>query len=57
MQKYCFKKEAKEHLMEKEKCRDKADKYIELEFDKCSADKAPYTMGRSQNVKNVTNIL
>ena len=53
---FCVRQKAIEHLQEREKCADKADRYVNYVFDKCKNDTAPFTSA-SRKVKTMTNIL
>jgi len=42
---FCMKDMAVSHLMEKEKCADKAERYVKYVFAKCKSDTAPFSGG------------
>ena len=54
---FCVKEVATEHLKEREKCADKADRFVNYVFDKCKSDTAPFSSGRQRRVKTFTDIL
>lgn len=55
---FCMKDMAISHLMEREKCADKAERYINYVFARCKNDSAPFTAGNKQRkVKTLTDIL
>jgi hypothetical protein len=55
---FCVKDMAISHLMEREKCADKAERYVEYVFSKCKSDTAPFSGGnRQRKVKTLTDIL
>lgn len=43
--------------MERSKCADKAERYVDYVFNKCKADTAPFTKGNQRNVKKLTDVL
>mmetsp|Transcript_17934 Transcript_17934/g.30509 ORF Transcript_17934/g.30509 Transcript_17934/m.30509 type:complete len:82 (+) Transcript_17934:579-824(+) len=51
-QSFCYKQVASNNLMAKKKCSAKASKYVDFVFDKCVADKSPFAVGRSTNIRN-----
>lgn len=44
---FCVKEKAIEYLAERQKCADKADRYVNYVFEKCKADTAPFTGGNN----------
>ena len=54
---FCVKDVAIEHLKERQKCADKADRYVDYIFDRCKTDTAPFAAGRQRKVKTFTEIL
>ena len=53
---FCVREKAIEHLKERDKCAEKAERYVNYVFDKCKNDTAPFTSA-SRKVKTMTNIL
>ena len=53
---FCVREKATEHIKERDKCAEKADRYINYVFDKCKNDTAPFSAAR-RRVKTLTNIL
>ena len=45
---YCVKEKATEFLSERQKCAEKADRYVNYVFEKCKNDTAPFTGGSNQ---------
>lgn len=45
------------HLMEKEKCAPKAERFVNYVFEKCKSDYAPFVEGKKRKVKALTDIL
>lgn len=43
--------------MERSKCAEKAERYVDYVFNKCKADTAPFTKGNQRNVKKLTDVL
>jgi hypothetical protein len=43
---------AVEHLKEKVKCGEKADRYVDYVFDKCKVDNAPYNSKKGGKLRN-----
>lgn len=54
---FCVRELAIEHLKEKSKCLEKADRYVDYVFEKCKNDTAPLSSTRTNKLKNLTNIL
>jgi len=55
---FCMKDLAISHLMERDKCAEKAERYINYVFDRCKTDTAPFSGGsRQRKVKTLTDIL
>jgi hypothetical protein len=54
---YCVRELAQEHLEEKEKCKEKAERYVNYVFDRCSKDMAPFESGAQRKVKNISSML
>jgi hypothetical protein len=54
---FCVRELAIEHLKEKSKCVEKADRYVDYVFEKCKNDTAPINSSRTNKLKNLTNIL
>lgn len=55
---FCLKDLAIEHLREREKCADKADRYVNYVFEKCKNDRSPFAGGSAGGIsKNVSNII
>lgn len=54
---FCMKDLATSHLMEREKCAEKAERFVGYVFERCKKDYAPFTSGRKQKVKTLTDIL
>ena len=55
---FCVKEKATEFLAERQKCAEKADRYVNYVFEKCKSDTAPFTAGMSQRkAKTLTTIL
>ena len=42
----CMKDLAISHLMERDKCAEKADRFVNYVFERCKNDSAPFTGGR-----------
>lgn len=42
---FCMKDLATSHLMERDKCADKAERYVNYVFEKCKSDSAPFSGG------------
>ncbi len=45
------------HLMERDKCADKAERYVEYVFKRCKIDSAPFTGRGTEKVRKMTDIL
>lgn len=43
---FCMKDLAISHLMERDKCAEKADRFVNYVFKRCKNDSAPFTGGR-----------
>jgi hypothetical protein len=43
---FCMKDLAISHLMERDKCAEKADRFVNYVFERCKNDSAPFTGGR-----------
>ena len=56
-QRYCVRNQAIEHLKEKNKCAQKAPKFVDYVFDKCSSDLAPFNKPRSSGLNNLKNVV
>jgi hypothetical protein len=54
---YCIRELAQEHLEEKEKCKEKAERYVNYVFDRCSKDMSPFESGAQRKVKNISSML
>lgn len=54
---FCIKDMAISNLMEREKCADNAERFVEYVFKKCRDDSAPFTAGAQRRVKSMTEIL
>jgi hypothetical protein len=54
---FCVRDIAIEHLKEKSKCADKADRYVDYVFEKCKNDTAPMNSSKSNKLKNLTSIM
>lgn len=54
---FCVRELAIEHLKEKSKCVEKADRYVDYVFEKCKNDTAPINSSRANKLRNLTNIL
>lgn len=54
---FCVKDVAIEHLKEKSKCFEKADRYVEYVFEKCKNDTAPINSGRANKLRSFTEIM
>jgi hypothetical protein len=54
---FCVRELAIEHLKEKTKCAQKADRYVDYVFEKCKNDTAPMNSSKSNKLKNLTSIL
>ena len=54
---FCMKDLAISLLMERDKCAEKADRFVNYVFERCKNDSAPFTGGRQKKVKTLTDIL
>ncbi len=54
---FCVRDIAIEHLKEKSKCADKADRYVDYVFEKCKNDTAPMNSSKSNKLKNLSSIM
>ena len=54
---FCMKDLAISHLMERDKCAEKADRFVNYVFERCKNDSPPITGGRQKKVKTLTDIL
>ena len=54
---FCIRDKAVSHLMERAKCADKAERYVDYVFNKCKNDSAPFSKGNQRSVKKLTDIL
>jgi hypothetical protein len=54
---FCVRDLAIEHLKEKSRCAEKADRYVDYVFEKCKNDTAPLNSSKANKLKNLTNIL
>ena len=54
---FCVKDLAIEHLKERSKCEDKADRYVDYIFEKCKADLAPMNQIKANKLKSFTDIM
>lgn len=46
-----------EHLKEKSKCTEKAERYIDYVFEKCKNDTSPINTGKIGKLKSLTEIM
>lgn len=54
---FCVRELAIEHLKEKSKCNEKADRYVDYVFEKCKNDTAPMNSSKASKLKSLTTIL
>jgi hypothetical protein len=54
---FCVKEVATEHLREKSKCAEKADRYVDYVFEKCKNDTSPINTGRVNKLKSLSEIM
>ena len=55
---FCMKDLATRHLTERDKCAEKAERYVNYIFERCKSDTAPFSGGsRQRKVKTLTDIL
>ena len=46
-----------EHLKEKNKCREKAERYVDYVFEKCKNDTAPINSSKANKLRSLTSIM
>jgi hypothetical protein len=54
---FCVRDLAIEHLKEKSKCAEKADRYVDYIFEKCKNDTAPINSSRANKLRSLTQIM
>ena len=54
---FCIREIAIEHLKEKSKCAEKADRYVDYVFEKCKNDTAPINSSRANKLRSLTSIM
>ena len=54
---YCVREVAIEHLKEKSKCVEKAERYVDYVFEKCKNDTAPINSSKANKLKSLTTIM
>lgn len=54
---FCVKDVAADHLKEKNKCKAKAERYVDYVFEKCKADTAPLNSSRVNKLRSFTDIM
>jgi hypothetical protein len=54
---FCVREVAIEHLKEKSKCAEKADRYVDYVFEKCKNDTAPINSSKANKLKSLTTIM
>lgn len=54
---FCVRELAIDHLKEKSKCAEKADRYVDYVFEKCKNDTAPMNASRANKLKSLTSIM
>lgn len=54
---FCVRELAIEHLKEKSKCAEKADRYVDYVFEKCKNDTAPINSSRSDKLRSLVDIM
>lgn len=54
---FCVKDLAIEHLKEKAKCKEKAERYVDYVFEKCKNDTAPMNSSKANKLKSLTSIM
>jgi hypothetical protein len=54
---FCVRDLAIEHLKEKSKCAEKADRYVDYVFEKCKNDTAPINSSKASKLKSLTTIM
>ena len=54
---FCVRELAVEHLKEKNKCKEKAERYVDYVFEKCKNDTAPINSSRANKLRSLTQIM
>lgn len=54
---FCIREIAIDHLKEKSKCSEKAERYVDYVFEKCKNDTAPMNTSRANKLKSLTTII
>ena len=54
---YCVREVAIEHLKEKSKCVEKAERDVDYVFEKCKNDTAPINSSKANKLKSLTTIM
>lgn len=54
---FCVREIAIEHLKEKSKCVEKAERYVDYVFEKCKGDTAPIGTSKTDRLRNLSNII
>lgn len=54
---FCVKELAIQHLKEKNKCAEKAERYVDYIFEKCKNDTAPIKGGKAAKIKSFSDIM
>ena len=51
---FCVRELAVEHLKEKSKCTEKAERYVDYVFEKCKSDTAPINSSKANKLRSLT---
>ena len=54
---YCVRDVAISHLMERDKCAEKADRFVDYVFEKCKNDMAPFVSQQKKKVRAMSDLL
>jgi hypothetical protein len=54
---FCMKDMAISNLMERDKCAEKADRFVNYVFERCRTDTAPFVGGKERKVKAMSELL
>jgi len=54
---FCVREVAIAHLKEKNKCAEKADRYVDYIFEKCKNDTAPINSSRANKLRSLADIM